>query len=152
MEAEVRPRTVEVTLESKQSRVMPVEVEVIGNPKPGYKVGKPVAKPERVEVRGIRSDLEKVRRVKAMINTEAATETISRSVSLQVYGEDGEFSGVEVQPAGSECGDSGGQSQPATPLGFGIFRCSPKGMGSRKRQGGTGSGDGVWQRKIILPD
>lgn len=98
VEAEVRPRTVEVTLESKQSRVMPVEVEVIGNPKPGYKVGKPVVKPERVEVRGIRSDLEKVRRVKAMINTEAATETISRSVSLQVYGEDGEFSGVEVSP------------------------------------------------------
>ncbi|MFD1428518.1 YbbR domain-containing protein [Kroppenstedtia sanguinis] len=98
VEAEVRPQRVEVTLESKRSRVIPVETEVIGHPKPGYKVGKPVAKPERVEVKGTRSDLEKVRRVRAVVNAEGATETISRSVSLQVYGEDGELNGIEVHP------------------------------------------------------
>lgn len=98
VEAEVRPEAVEVTLEAKRSRMVPVEVEVIGTPKTGYKAGKPVVEPAKVEVRGSRSALDRVKAVKAVINAEDATETISRSVPLQVYGEDGAFSGVEVKP------------------------------------------------------
>ncbi|MFD1407207.1 YbbR-like domain-containing protein [Kroppenstedtia eburnea] len=128
VEAEVRPRTVEVSLESKRSRVVPVEVEVIGHPKPGYKAGKPVAKPERVEVRGIRSDLEKVRRVKAVVNAEGATETISRSVSLQVYGEDGEFSGVEVSPREVDVEISVASPNLKLPLAVQYSGVPPKGL------------------------
>lgn len=98
VEAEVRPETVEVTLEAKRSRMVPVEVEVIGTPKSGYKAGKPVIEPAKVEVRGSRAALDRIKAVKAVINAEGATETISRSVSLQVYGEDGVFSGVEIKP------------------------------------------------------
>ena len=98
LEVEIRPSKVNVVIEEKQQKEMPVEVEVIGKPDPDYKVGEPVVKPGRVLVRGPESLLEQVNTVKAFVNTQGAKSTIHQSVSLQAYGETGVISEAEVKP------------------------------------------------------
>ncbi|PTX58926.1 YbbR domain-containing protein [Melghirimyces profundicolus] len=93
-----RPRTVNVTLKEKQSKVMPVEIEVIGTPAENYHTGEPAVDPGKVRVSGPKEKLDQIRAVKAVMNAQGATETISRSVSLQVYGENGKLDGVQIEP------------------------------------------------------
>ncbi|QKG85539.1 hypothetical protein GXN76_14475 [Kroppenstedtia pulmonis] len=98
LEVEIRPSKVNVVIEEKQQKEMPVEVDVIGKPDPDYKVGEPMVKPGRVLVRGPESLLEQVNTVKAFVNTQGAKSTIHQSVSLQAYGETGVISEAEVKP------------------------------------------------------
>ncbi|SMO87868.1 CdaR family protein [Melghirimyces algeriensis] len=98
VEVSPQPRSVDVVLEEKRSETFPVEVEIIGRPEAKYHIGEPVVDPGRVRLFGSKSTLKKVRSVKALVHAEGATETISRSVSLQIYGEDGLMSGVEADP------------------------------------------------------
>ncbi|MFC4075365.1 CdaR family protein [Salinithrix halophila] len=98
VDVDVRPSSVDVVMEKKQQKEMAVQVNVIGKPDDQFKMGEPVVKPARVLVRGPESVLDQVKAVKATVNAEGAKETISRSASLQIYGENGLLSGVEVNP------------------------------------------------------
>lgn len=99
VEVKPNPQTVDVVLEEKRSKTVSVEVEVIGKPADDFKTGKPVVDPAKVQVRGSKEDLDRVKEVKAFVNVEGKTETISQSVSLDVYGEEGRIQGLDVEPA-----------------------------------------------------
>lgn len=96
---EADPKTVSVTLEEKQQIEMPVQVDLVGELPNGFKAGEPEIKPTKVLVRGSESLLEEVTAVKGVVNVEGAVETVSRSVALQVYGENGPLHKVEVTPS-----------------------------------------------------
>jgi YbbR domain-containing protein len=98
VEAQVRPAQVDVVLEEKQQKEMSVEVEVIGKPEADYQVGEPIATPTRVLVRGTESQLGQVTAVKAVVNVAGAEKDVKKTVSLQIYGEDGWLEGMEVNP------------------------------------------------------
>lgn len=98
VEYQINPARVNVVLEEKLQKEMPVEVEVIGKPDADFELGEPIVTPDKVLVRGTESRLKEVKAVKAVVNTEGATDTIEESVSLQVYGEKGWLDGVEVTP------------------------------------------------------
>ncbi|GGE23444.1 CdaA regulatory protein CdaR [Marinithermofilum abyssi] len=98
VEVEARPAKVDVVMEEKQQKEMPVEVDVIGKPHPDYKVGEPIVQPMKVLIQGSESLLDEVTAVKAVVNVEGAKETISKSVSLQVYGENGLLEEADVKP------------------------------------------------------
>jgi YbbR domain-containing protein len=98
IEVEVEPSQVDVTLELKEQKEMPVQVDLVGTPAPGYKAGKPIVSPTRVLIRGSASLLDQVTAVKAVVNVDGATETVSKSVTLQVYGEEGPLNQAEVLP------------------------------------------------------
>lgn len=98
VESKVNPEVVKVVLEEKLQREMPVDVELIGKLPEGFNASQPVTHPSKVRVRGSESKLEKVKSVKAIVNLENSTESISRLVKLQVYGDEGPLRNVEVYP------------------------------------------------------
>ncbi|MGB0088610.1 MAG: CdaR family protein [Planifilum fulgidum] len=99
VKVESDPKAVSVTLEEKQQIEMPVQVDLVGDLPSGFKAGEPVIKPTKVLVRGSESLLEEVTAVKGVVNVKGSTETVSRSVALQVYGENGPLHKVEVTPS-----------------------------------------------------
>jgi YbbR domain-containing protein len=99
VKVEADPKQISVTLEEKQQIEVPVQVDLVGDLPSGFKAGEPVIKPTKVLVRGSESLLEEVTAVKGVVNLEGSTETVSRSVALQVYGENGPLHKVEVTPS-----------------------------------------------------
>jgi YbbR domain-containing protein len=97
VEKRVEPSTVEVTLEEKLSKEMPVKVDVVGDLPDGFKAGDPIV-PRKVLVRGAESKLEQVKSVRAAVYLGESTETIRKQVRLQAYGDKGPLNQVEVIP------------------------------------------------------
>ncbi|OYD06834.1 CdaR family protein [Paludifilum halophilum] len=127
LDVDVRPGKVDVVIEKKQQKEMPVDVEVIGTPDEDYKLGEPIAQPGKVLIRGSESLLEQVTAVKAVINAEGAKETIEQSVSLQVYGENGTISEAEVKPEVVDVTLPVASPNTVVPLKAEIDRNPPKG-------------------------
>lgn len=128
IEAEVDPAQVDVTLEPKEQKEMPVQVDLVGTPASGYKAGKPIVSPTRVLIRGSASLLDQVTAVKAVVNVDGATETVSKSVTLQVYGEAGPLHQAEILPSSVvdvEVPVSGSNAQ--MPLNVSIDKYPPQG-------------------------
>lgn len=96
---EVYPTTVDVELEKKVEKEVPVQVDLIGTPAEGYQVqSSAILKPDKVTVNGTESMLRKVHLVKAGVNINGATESIEKTIKLEVYGENGPISGVIISP------------------------------------------------------
>ncbi|MDR6227600.1 CdaR family protein [Desmospora profundinema] len=127
VEAQVRPARVDVVLEEKLQKEMPVEVEVIGKPEADYQLGEPVSTPNRVLVRGTEAQLNRVKAVKAVVNVAGAKDTIKETVSIQVYGEKGWMDGVEVTPEVVDVNVPIASPNAVVPLKMDIAEYPPKG-------------------------
>ncbi len=99
VEIELRPATIDVALEAKQVKEMPVTFEIVGNPKEGYTVGTPTITPISVQVKAAGSQLKQAAIAKVFINIDNATENINRSISLKVLDADGNDIPAEIEPA-----------------------------------------------------
>lgn len=95
---ELRPATIEVTLEAKEVKEMPVAVEIVGAPREGYTVGTPIIDPPMVKVKAARSLLEKASVAKVFINIGDAVEDIRRPISLKVIDANNNEIAAEIEP------------------------------------------------------
>lgn len=127
VEVEADPKTVSVTLEQKQQIEIPVQVDLVGDLPAGFQAGEPVVKPTKVLVRGPESRLEEVTAVRGVVNVEGSTETVSRSVALQVYGENGPLHKVEVTPTVVEVEVPVTAPDKSVPLKVDVAKYPPKG-------------------------
>ncbi|NLM46151.1 MAG: hypothetical protein GX200_05065 [Firmicutes bacterium] len=94
------PEQVVVVLEEIQSPQMLVEVDLLGSPAPDYQIGTININPQKVFVRGTRSRLEKVARVRAIINVDGADSSLAQYVEVQAVDFTGQVvEGVSVHPA-----------------------------------------------------
>ena len=127
VKVESDPKLVSVTLEAKQQIEVPVQVDLVGDLPSGFKAGEPVIKPTKVLVRGSESLLEEVTAVKGVVNVEGSTETVSRSVALQVYGENGPLHKVEVTPSVVEVEVPVTAPDKSVPLKVDVAKYPPEG-------------------------
>ncbi|HHX75657.1 MAG TPA: hypothetical protein GX699_12200 [Firmicutes bacterium] len=94
------PEQVVVVLEEIQSPQMFVEVDLLGSPAPDYLIGEINISPQKVFVRGARSRLEKVDRVRAIVNVDGADNNLTQYVEVQAVDFSGQaVEGVSVYPA-----------------------------------------------------
>ena len=79
----ISPSSVTIKLEKTVQKQFPVEIVVKGKPGKGYATGIPEVNPTSVEVRGPRSRVKPLRRVRTVpVVIDDAVETVTREVSL----------------------------------------------------------------------
>lgn len=94
------PQHVVVELEVVESPQMPVSLDILGSPADGFVMGEPRILPNAVFVRGPRSILENVSRVRAVVNIEGATSDRIQMVPVMPVDAGGrEVEGVRVNPS-----------------------------------------------------
>ncbi|TCS93208.1 CdaR family protein [Hazenella coriacea] len=123
----VIPETINVELEEKLQREMPVEVNLVGKVPDGYKVSPPIPNPSKVLVRGIESRLDQVKTVKATINLDETTTSIKKKVKLQVYGENGPLPKVQIFPEVAEVDIAINSPYKRVPLQIDVSKNPPTG-------------------------
>ena len=94
------PQQVVVELEKILSPQMPVDVDIMGLPADGYLLGEPKVTPDSVFVRGTRSQLENVSRIRTIINVDGAEQNLTQIVPAHAIDALGQLvEGVQVSPA-----------------------------------------------------
>jgi YbbR domain-containing protein len=76
------PRTVSVTLESLSSKVLPLSLDIRGEPAIGYQVEDPVVDVKQITVTGPISQVDRVAEVRATLDINQAYEDISRMINV----------------------------------------------------------------------
>ena len=94
------PQTATITLEPLDTRAFPVDLSIAGEPAIGYQAGDPSLEPGEVVVSGPQSQVERVVRVRALINLAGVRESIDQSVSVQALDENNQIvAGLGLNPA-----------------------------------------------------
>ena len=76
------PRTVSVTLESLSSKVLPLSLDIRGEPAIGYQVEDPVVDVKQITVTGPISQVDRVAEVRATLDINQTYEDISRMINV----------------------------------------------------------------------
>lgn len=96
---EVKPNTVDITLEQIISKALPIQTEVQGEPDLGYQLGGISWSDEEVIVSGHLSNVEKVVIIRATLDVTGATEDIQTTVPLLPFDDAGNpISGINLSP------------------------------------------------------
>ena len=97
------PSTFQITLEPLVSRVFPLDITLNGQPAIGYQAGEPKLDPVRVRVSGAQSLVDRVRRVRVVININGTREGIDQAIEVQVLDENNQpLQGLTVSPASAQ--------------------------------------------------
>lgn len=101
LEATISPSAITVSIEEKISKDFPVEVEYINEDKleEGYTPDQPIVSPNSVRVTASKEIIDRISKVQATINLEAAKETINKESRITIYDSDGNILPVEVEPS-----------------------------------------------------
>lgn len=94
------PQTATITLEPLDTRTFSVDLSIAGEPAIGYQAGDPSLEPGEVIVSGPQSQVERVARVRALINLAGVRESVDQSVSVQALDENNQIvAGLGLNPA-----------------------------------------------------
>ncbi|NLZ93069.1 MAG: hypothetical protein GX922_03500 [Firmicutes bacterium] len=95
----IEPQQVVVELEEVQSPQMSVVLDVMGTPPAGFVLGEVSITPSSVFVRGAKSLLQTIERVRVIVNINGAREDLTRTVPVQAVDSSGQVvEGVEITP------------------------------------------------------
>jgi YbbR domain-containing protein len=92
------PPYAKVVLEEKQTKEVPVQVNLIGNPAPGYTAGQPVAKPNRVLLTLPSGLMDAAITVRADVNIDNAESAVTKQVKLVALDQNGNELNVTINP------------------------------------------------------
>lgn len=92
------PPYAKVVLEEKQTKEVPVQVNLIGNPANGFKAGQPVAKPNRALLTVPSGLMDEAITVKADVNIENAQSAVTKQVKLVALDQNGKELAVSISP------------------------------------------------------
>ncbi len=96
----VTPSRLEITIDQRLTREVPVTVDMRGEVAIGYYASAPVVHPQTVEVSGPASAVRKVTAARAQVSIEGAREAFKREATLVPIDADGQrVEGVTVQPS-----------------------------------------------------
>ncbi|HZH62491.1 MAG TPA: CdaR family protein [Metabacillus sp.] len=101
LKASISPSVITVSIEEKISKDFPVEVEYINEDKleEGYTPDQPIVSPNSVRITASKEIIDRISKVQATINLEAAKETINKESRITIYDSDGNILPVEVEPS-----------------------------------------------------
>ncbi|MDF2714116.1 MAG: YbbR family protein [Paenibacillus sp.] len=92
------PPYAKVVLEEKQTKEVPVQVNLIGNPANGFKAGQPVAKPNKALLTVPSGLMDEAITVKADVNIDNAQAAITKQVKLVALDKNGKELAVSINP------------------------------------------------------
>ncbi|MBI4928295.1 MAG: hypothetical protein HY835_11050 [Anaerolineae bacterium] len=93
------PRTLTVTLEELASATLPISIELRGDPAIGYELGTPAADIESGTVSGPRSLVERVKKLRVVVDVSRASEPLARELTVQALDENElQVAGVTITP------------------------------------------------------
>lgn len=98
LQVQIIPRTIRVVLEEKEVKSFPVEIEITGSPKEGYKLGQTDIDLDEVLVIAPSTVLEQVAFVKGFVNVDNADKSVKKDVNLKVYDQHGNELIAELSP------------------------------------------------------
>ncbi|STO35746.1 Uncharacterized protein conserved in bacteria [[Flavobacterium] thermophilum] len=104
LKVNIQPASVKVTIREKVSKRFSVGVEFFNRNKmpDGYSVGEPTVKPGAVTITGARELIDEISFVKAIVDLEGATETLTREARVRVYDRRGNELDIEPEPSSVE--------------------------------------------------
>jgi YbbR domain-containing protein len=104
LKVNIQPASAKVTIREKVSKRFSVGVEFFNRNKmpDGYSVGEPTVKPDAVTITEARELIDEISFVKAIVDLEGATETLTREARVRVYDRHGNEMDVEPQPSAVE--------------------------------------------------
>ncbi|AHF06049.1 CdaR family protein [Desulfitobacterium metallireducens] len=79
---ELTPQTINLTIDTVQEKMLPVQTNISGTPAEGMQVGEPIIKPSVVNVRGPGSVLAGLDKVVVEMNVAEATDSITKSLPI----------------------------------------------------------------------
>ncbi|MED3622955.1 CdaR family protein [Neobacillus thermocopriae] len=100
LKAEIKPKSVNVTIQEKITKEFPVEVEFNANQvEDGFSSGKPLSEPKKVKITGAKSEIDRIVYVKAVLEVKnVLKETITKEARIQVLDKDLNKLNVVVEP------------------------------------------------------
>ncbi len=82
---EITPSTITVTLDPAITKTVPVVVKIEGKPGDGLAPNDPIIEPDKVEVRGAKSDVDRILEATAIIGLKGDTADLKKTVALEGY-------------------------------------------------------------------
>ena len=86
---EKNPRSITVTVDSKEEKTMEITAEAVGSPRDGYYAAEPELYQKEVVIQGPAGILEDIAKVSAVIDVEDARNDVKKQVKLQLLKADG---------------------------------------------------------------
>ncbi|GLH65564.1 CdaR family protein [Parageobacillus sp. G301] len=101
LKVNIHPSVAKVTIQEKVSKNFSVGVDLINKNKvpEGYLIEKPIVKPNAVTITGAKELIESISSVKARIDLDRATDTVTEESSVTVYDKRGNVLNADVQPS-----------------------------------------------------
>ncbi|HET7628071.1 MAG TPA: CdaR family protein [Bacillales bacterium] len=97
----VVPKTIEVKIQKKETKTLPVQIDLINESKvkDGYEIGEPIVSPSQVEVTGPKALVDKVSFVEGLVDVKGKSETVEATAALSAYDAEGNEVNVTINPA-----------------------------------------------------
>jgi YbbR domain-containing protein len=96
---QVTPVTITVTIDSAVSKTVPVVAKIEGKPGDGLAPDDPAIEPDKVEVRGAKSDIDQILEATAEIKLNGETTDVKKTVALQGFDASGNvIKGIQFTP------------------------------------------------------
>ncbi|WP_026678235.1 CdaR family protein [Fictibacillus gelatini] len=100
LSAKVSPKQVTITLHNKETKSMPINVDLKNLKKlgEGYATGDVEFSPKVVQVTGIKEYVDDISFITGYVDVSSAKDTIEKQVPLRAYNSQGEFLDVNIEP------------------------------------------------------
>jgi YbbR domain-containing protein len=101
LKVNIHPSAAKVTIQEKVSKNFSVGVDLINKNKvpEGYLIEKPLVEPNAVTITGAKQLIESISSVKARVDLDRATDTVTQESSVTVYDKRGNVINADVQPS-----------------------------------------------------
>lgn len=94
------PSVIEVTLEPLETRTLPIDITINGQPATGYEAGEVVISPEQVLISGAKSLVDQVSRARVVVNLNGTRESVNQSLEVQILNNNNQpVRGLGVTPS-----------------------------------------------------
>lgn len=94
------PSTISVTLEPLETRTLPIDISINGQPAIGYEAGEVVISPNQVVISGAQSLVDQVSRARVVVNLNGTRESVNQSFDVQILNNNNQpVRGLGVTPS-----------------------------------------------------
>ncbi|GEM_PF-1444797 len=95
---EIQPSKANIVLEKLERKSLPVQISMVGMPREGYSIGKPVFEPAEVRIHGAQSTLKRIKEVRILLNVTGVDMDLKQRIQPEPVDKDGNFLPIKVSP------------------------------------------------------
>lgn len=95
---EIQPSKANIVLEKLERKALPIKISIVGMPREGYSIGKPVFDPDQVRIRGAQSMLKRIKEVRIQLNVTGVDMDLKQRIQPEPVDKDGNYLPIKVFP------------------------------------------------------